>query len=154
MDPSKGKLQSLCTPERKNWLIHFLFNRQEYKDCLKLVEEMQKESDEKSEFLLFMKGLIFRIEGKIQESLEAFKQCHILNPNNVACQKEVAKDLYLLGKQNSAIEVYDAASNLSPNDWQIFYGKALCYSTMRCCEEAIKYAKMALNLHKHELMYF
>ncbi len=88
------KLVALNTIERKNWMIHILFLRQEYKECMKTIDEMLKDSDERSEFLLFMKGLIYRIEGNITESLETFKQCHILNPNNVACQKEVAKDLY------------------------------------------------------------
>ncbi len=48
--------------------------------------------------------------------------------------------------------MYDAALQLSASDWQIYYGKALCYATLRNHEEAIKCAKQALQFHKHELM--
>lgn len=89
----ENRIMSLNSLGQKNWLVHILFNRQEYKECVSLIESMEKETKEKSEFLLFMKGLIYRIEGKISESLELFKQCHILNPNNIDCQKEVGKAL-------------------------------------------------------------
>jgi len=146
------KIMNLNSLGSKNWLIHILFNRQEYKECIQLIDSVEKESKEKSEFLLFMKGLIYRIEGKISESLELFKQCHILSPNNIECQKEIGKALYLLGKHNSAIEVYNAAAQVAPSDWQIHYGKALCLFLMRNNEECIKSAHKALNMHKHELM--
>ena len=87
------KLVAVGALEKKNWLVHILFLRQEYKECLNMIETQTKNSVEKSEFLLFMKGLIYRIEGKIAESLETFKQCHVLNPSNVYCQKEVGKAL-------------------------------------------------------------
>jgi len=88
------KLLTLNTIERKNWMIHVLFMRQEYKECLKMLDAILKSTEEKSEFLFFMKGLIYRIEGRIAESLEIFKQCHTLNPNDVSCQKEIGKALY------------------------------------------------------------
>lgn len=59
----------------------------------------------------------------------------------------------MLGRHNSAIEVYDSALALCPNDWQIYYGKALSYATLRNNDEAIKCGRKALQFHKHELMY-
>jgi Flp pilus assembly protein TadD len=57
-----------------------------------------------------------------------------------------------LGKHQSAIEVYDAALMHTPNDWQLYYGKALSYATLRNNEEAIKCARKALSFHRHESM--
>ncbi len=40
----------------------------------------------------------------------------------------------------------------TPNDWQLYYGKALSYATLRNNEEAIKCARKALSFHRHESM--
>ena len=74
--------------EKSNWLVHLLFIRQEYKECLKFVDELIEESSqnndsERSEYAIYIKALILRIKGNIHESLELFKKCHLLNPNNV-----------------------------------------------------------------------
>jgi len=41
------------------------------------------ESSGKSEYALYAKALILRIKGNINESLELFKKCHLLNPTNI-----------------------------------------------------------------------
>ena len=43
-------------------------------------------------------GLILRQEGKIQESLEQFQVCNILNPNSADNIKQMARSLFLLGR--------------------------------------------------------
>jgi Bardet-Biedl syndrome 4 protein len=60
---------------------------------MKVISEILKNSNGKSEYGLYLKALIHRLEGNIHESLETFKQCHILNPNNIACQKQVGRAL-------------------------------------------------------------
>jgi Bardet-Biedl syndrome 4 protein len=40
-------------------------------------------SSGKSEYGLYLKALIFRVKGNIHESLELFKKCHLLNPQNI-----------------------------------------------------------------------
>lgn len=69
--------------EKMNWLIHILFLRQEYDECLKVIEEMLIESKGKSEYALYAKALVLRIKGNIHESLELFKKCHLLNPTYI-----------------------------------------------------------------------
>jgi len=74
--------------EKSNWLIHILFIRQEYSECLKFLDQLLEESErtadgERSEYALYLKALILRIKGEIHESLELFKKCHLLNPNNI-----------------------------------------------------------------------
>ena len=44
-------------------------------------------------FSLLVQGLILRQEGKIQESLEMFQICNILNPNSADHIKQMARSL-------------------------------------------------------------
>ncbi|XP_030312594.1 Bardet-Biedl syndrome 4 protein-like, partial [Calypte anna] len=64
-----------------------------------------------------VQALIFRLEGKIQESLELFQTCSILNPRSADNLKQVARSLFLLGKHKAAIEVYNEAAKLDEKDW-------------------------------------
>jgi Bardet-Biedl syndrome 4 protein len=66
--------------EKLNWLIHVLFMRQEYDECLRIIEDMLHESKGRSEYALYAKALILRVKGEIHESLALFKKCHMLNP--------------------------------------------------------------------------
>ena len=45
-----------------------------------------------------IQGLILRQEGKIQESLEQFQVCNILNPSSANNIKQMARSLFLLGR--------------------------------------------------------
>jgi len=102
------KDQALNKREKSNWLVHFLFIRQEYQECLKFIDELLQEKDgEKSEYALYLKALILRIKGNIHDSLDLFKKCNQLNPNNIEYLKQFAKSLYLLGKNKEAIQLFD-----------------------------------------------
>ena len=48
-------------------------------------------------------GLILRQEGKIQESLEQFQVCNILNPSSANNIKQMARSLFLLGRHKLGI---------------------------------------------------
>ena len=51
-------------------------------------------------------GLILRQEGKIQESLEQFQVCNILNPNSADNIKQMARSLFLLGRHKLGIWIF------------------------------------------------
>jgi Bardet-Biedl syndrome 4 protein len=68
--------------DKLNWIANILFLRQDFDDCLKIVDQMLQETSGRHEFANYLKALILRIKGKIHESLELFKKCHMLNPNN------------------------------------------------------------------------
>eukprot|EP00352_Strombidinopsis_acuminata_P009431 CAMPEP_0176358750 /NCGR_PEP_ID=MMETSP0126-20121128/15806_1 /TAXON_ID=141414 ORGANISM="Strombidinopsis acuminatum, Strain SPMC142" /NCGR_SAMPLE_ID=MMETSP0126 /ASSEMBLY_ACC=CAM_ASM_000229 /LENGTH=95 /DNA_ID=CAMNT_0017713111 /DNA_START=32 /DNA_END=319 /DNA_ORIENTATION=+ len=72
--------QAINRKDIKNWLMHILFLRQDYDECLKLIEQLLEESDGRSEYATYLKALILRTKGNINESLELFKKCHLLNP--------------------------------------------------------------------------
>ena len=52
-----------------------------------------KSAGSKSEYSIYVKGLIHRFRGEIHESLELFKTCHLLDPNNVTYMKQIARCL-------------------------------------------------------------
>ena len=79
------------------------------------------------EFAVYCKALVFRVEGKIQESLALFQAVTCLNPHNVANLKQVGRSLYLLGNHKAAIQVFEEAEGVSPEDWEICHNKGLCY---------------------------
>uniref|UniRef100_A0A8D0EMM6 Bardet-Biedl syndrome 4 n=1 Tax=Strix occidentalis caurina TaxID=311401 RepID=A0A8D0EMM6_STROC len=112
----------LITPElpileRKNWLIYLLYVRRDYDECKAVIKEQLQESHGLCEYAVYVQALIFRLEGKIQESLELFQTCSILNPRSADNLKQVARSLFLLGKHKAAIEVYNEAAKLDEKDW-------------------------------------
>jgi len=56
------------------------------------------------EYALYVKALILRKKGKINESMELFRSANIIDPNNVCSLKQVARSLYLLGKHKYSID--------------------------------------------------
>ncbi len=114
-----------------------LFLRQEFEECLKLVDQMLEDSHGRSEYATYLKALILRIKGKIHESLELFKRCHMLNPGNPDYLKQFGRSLYLLGRHKAAIEVFDECLNLQKTDWEIYFYNGLSYKFLRVYEESI-----------------
>lgn len=60
--------QALNKREASNWLIHILFIRQDYTECIKFIDELLVESERKndsqrSEYAIYLKALVLRIKG-------------------------------------------------------------------------------------------
>ena len=79
--------------ERKNWLINLLYLRQEYEQCKEIVEQQLRECHGMCEFAIYVKALIMRQEGKVQESLALFQAVICLNPHNALNLKQVGRSL-------------------------------------------------------------
>lgn len=60
---------------------------------------------------------MFRQEGKIQESFDMFQACAMMNPKNASYLKQIARSLFLLGKSKTAVDVFNEAAKLTPDDW-------------------------------------
>jgi tetratricopeptide (TPR) repeat protein len=119
--------------EKKNWLIHLHFSRQEYDDCLKVIEEQLKAANGLCEYPVYVKALIRRQQGRIQESLQLFQAATCLNPHSATNLKQVGRSLFLLGKHKSAIDVYNEAEKLAPDDWELWHSKGLSYMYLVRC---------------------
>merc|ERR1719409_1624296 len=109
--------------EKKNWLINLHYVRQEFKESMEVIEEQLKESNGMCEYAIYVKALIKRQEGQVQESLQLFQAATCINPHNVYNLKQVGRSLYLLGKHRGAIDVYDEAWKVAPDDWEIWHNK-------------------------------
>ncbi|KAG2471266.1 BBS4 protein, partial [Polypterus senegalus] len=132
--PRSKKVQELPILERRNWLIHLHYIQKDYETCKAIIKEQLQEAQGTCEYAVYVQALIFRLEGKIQESLELFQTCAILNPQSSDNLKQVARSLFLLGKHKAAIEVYNDAAKLN-QDW---------------ASEQLNYA---LQLNKHDLTF-
>ena len=78
-----------------------MYTRHEYDSCLAAIEAQLSETNGMSEYPLYIKGLIRRQQGAIQESLELFQAATALDPHNMANLKQVGRSLYLLGKHKA-----------------------------------------------------
>ncbi|XP_061404733.1 Bardet-Biedl syndrome 4 protein [Lethenteron reissneri] len=137
--------------ERRNWLIHQHYVRKDYDTCKVIIKEQLQESQGMCEYAVYVQALIFRLEGKIQESLELFQTCAILNPQNAENLKQVARSLFLLGKHKAAIEVYNEAAKMNERDWEISHNQGVCYMYLKDYEKAKECLNSALQCSRHDL---
>mmetsp|Transcript_10287 Transcript_10287/g.19430 ORF Transcript_10287/g.19430 Transcript_10287/m.19430 type:complete len:437 (+) Transcript_10287:32-1342(+) len=138
---------------KRNGQIHQLYVRQEYTDCLKLIEIQLKECRGQCEYPIYVKALIRRQQGCIQESLQLFQAATCLNPHNISNLKQVGRSLYLLGKWKSAIEVYDEAQRIGIDDWEVWHNKGLCHLYLKKYSHAIECFKQANSIQRHDSTY-
>eukprot|EP00051_Salpingoeca_urceolata_P013722 m.173628 g.173628 ORF g.173628 m.173628 type:complete len:481 (-) comp17874_c0_seq2:36-1478(-) len=139
--------------ERRNWLIHLAYVRQDFETCEKLVQAQLTESHGLCEFALYVQGLIVRQRGQIQQSLDLFQQAMHLNPNNIEYAKQVARSLFLMGRHLAALEVYEQTADLGLKDWHIFHNQGVCHSHLGNFGAAEKCFREALALYKHDNTY-
>lgn len=145
------KAPELPSLERRNWLIHLHYVRKEYEVCKRIIKQQLAESHSMCEYANYVQGLILRQEGKIQESLEQFQVCNILNPNSSDNIKQMARSLFLLGRHKLAIEAYKQAENRAEQgDWEISHNLGVCYLYLKEFDEAKVMLSTALEQGKHE----
>ncbi|KAJ9508090.1 hypothetical protein QJQ45_021437 [Haematococcus lacustris] len=143
-------MSAVQTLQKKNYKINQLYVRQDFDECLKLIEEVLRDTENLSEFALFVKALIKRQQGQIQESLQLFQQATTINPHNVANLKQVGRSLYLLGKHKAGIDVYEEASKIGAPDWEIMHNKGLCLMYLKQYERAVECFRVAVDIQPHD----
>ena len=138
--------------QKDNWRIHHLYVRGEYEECLKVIETQLSLCKGSSEYALYVKALIKRQQGNIQESLQLFQAAACINPRNIANLKQVGRSLYLLAKHRAAIDVYEVAANLEDGakDWEIWHNKGLCNMYLKNYDEAVQCFKKANSIQRHD----
>ncbi|XP_007056524.1 Bardet-Biedl syndrome 4 protein isoform X2 [Chelonia mydas] len=151
--PRPRKVPELPILERRNWLIHLHYICKDYDACKIAIKEQLHETQGMCEYAVYVQALIFRLEGKIQESLELFQTCSILNPQSADNLKQVARSLFLLGKHKAAIEVYNEAAKLNQKDWEICHNLGVCYMYLKHFNKAKDQLNDALQLNRHDLTY-
>ncbi|XP_047395130.1 Bardet-Biedl syndrome 4 protein isoform X1 [Sciurus carolinensis] len=139
--------------EKQNWLIHLHYIQKDYEACKAIIKEQLQETQGLCEYAIYVQALIFRLEGNIQESLELFQTCAILNPQCADNLKQVARSLFLLGKHKAATEVYNEAAKLNQKDWEICHNLGVCYIYLKQFNKAQDQLHNALQLNRHDLTY-
>jgi len=79
--------------EKKNWLISLLYVRQEFKECMEVVEEQLRESNGMCEYAIYVKALIKRQEGQVQESLQLLQAATCISPLNFYNLKQIGRSM-------------------------------------------------------------
>ncbi|XP_011138957.1 Bardet-Biedl syndrome 4 protein [Harpegnathos saltator] len=137
--------------ESRNWLLHRHYTRHEYNACKLLIEQELSKSDG-HEYANYLKGLILRKEGKIQDSLDCFQTAYNVNSTNVDNVKQIAKSLLIMGSHQRAIDAYTEAEKISAlPDWEIYYGLGEAYVKLNQLQEAKKCLKRSAELTRNEL---
>jgi Bardet-Biedl syndrome 4 protein len=139
--------------EKRNWLIHLLYVRQDFHDCIAIIEEQLSECKGLCEYAIYVKALIKRANGELQESLTLFQAATVLNPHNVANLKQVGRALYLLGKHKAASDIYEEAKSYSEEDWEICHNMGLCYLYLKNYDRAEECFIKANVIQRHDSTY-
>ncbi|KAH0619914.1 hypothetical protein JD844_014339 [Phrynosoma platyrhinos] len=148
-----GRVPDLPILEKRNWLIHLYYIHKDYDSCKIAIKEQLQETHGMCEYAVYVQALIFRLEGKIHESLELFQTCAILKPRSADNLKQVARSLFLLGKHKAAIEVYNDAAQHNQKDWEICHNLGVCYMQLKYFNKAKDQLNHALQLNRHDLTY-
>lgn len=152
---ARKKGSTFAPLEKRNWLIHLLYVKKDYLRCMKLIDEQIEVTKSKCEYPLYVKGLILRSQGEVQNSLKLFQQCHQINPSNSDNMKQIGKSLILLGRHKSAIECYNASMKLNQEekDWEISQALGVCYQFLKQPEKAEHHFNEALSLSRHVITF-
>jgi Bardet-Biedl syndrome 4 protein len=93
----------------------------EWDECLAAIERQLQQSAF-CEYPLYVKALIYRQRGRIQESFALFQTATCLNPHSANNLIQVGHSLALLGKHKQAIAVYAEATKTAQQQWQAAKG--------------------------------
>ncbi|EKG03932.1 BBS4-like protein 4, putative [Trypanosoma cruzi] len=141
--------------ERRNWLIHQFYVRQEYADCLNVIETQLQESGGVCEYALYVKGLLKRRTGELTESFNLFQAAMLINPQNPANRRQVAQALFFLGRHRAAIDMFHDVERLCEakgmgNDWVIQYSIGICYIYLKDYQKAEAAFVNSITIQNHD----
>ncbi|KAG5317502.1 BBS4 protein, partial [Pseudoatta argentina] len=148
-----NRAPDIAAIESRNWLLHRHYTRHEYSACKLLIEQELMKSNG-HEYANYLKGLILRKEGRIQDSLDCFQTAYNVNSTNIDNVKQIAKSLLIMGSHKRAIDAYAEAEKISIlPDWEIYHGlgKLFAYVKLNQLQEGKKYFKRSTELTKSEL---
>ncbi|CCI40533.1 unnamed protein product [Albugo candida] len=135
----------------KNWLIHRLYLRQEYEECMELIEEVMTSSQGLSEYPIYVKALILRHYGKVEQSLQLFQAISCLNPGNKENIKQIGRSLLLLGKHANAIKIFkEVLTQEKAEDWRVHLNIGTCFTFLKQFDNAIQSFQRANAISRHD----
>jgi Bardet-Biedl syndrome 4 protein len=148
--PQKQHNMQSVIRERQNWYIHLCFTRKDYQECMTAIEEQLRASKGQSEYALYVKALVMRHQGRIEESLTTFQAALCLNPTSINNLKQVGRSLFLLGKHKNALDVFSEAEKLSPEDREVFHSQGMCFLYLKQYDNAVEAFETANSIQRYE----
>ena len=136
--------------DRMNWYIHYCYTHKNFNECLRAIEEQLSLTHGQAEYPLYIKALILRQQGKIEESLTTFQAALVINPLNVNNLKQVGRSLYLLGRHRTALSIFDEAENMASEDRDIWHSKGMCHYYLKQYDDAIECFNTANSIQRNE----
>lgn len=120
---------------------------QDFEKCLDLIEECAADGHgSQAYFSVFVKAMILRQQGKVSESLKTLEHAVRLDPENPQNLKQVGRSLYLLGRHNIAIDVYNEAQKSDGQDWELLHDKGLCYLCLKQLDQCAPRLQCTLRM--------
>lgn len=123
-EPSTAKWKpnfELQNFEASNALLHRLYVQGDYVGCKSLIGEMLEQSSNQSEFAFYMRGVIARTEGELEEALSWFNKALTVSANATAYLVHIGRVYFLMGNHTLAVENLERAVKSNPNDSKAYY---------------------------------
>lgn len=140
----------MAARDRSNWYIHLCYTRKNFPECLRKIDETLAACNGQAEYPLYVKALILRQQGRIEDSLANFQAALCLNPMNVNNLKQVGRSLYLLGRHRTALSIFEQAEELASEDREIWHSKGMCHFYLKQYDLAIECYNTANSIQRHE----
>lgn len=138
----------------EHYRIHKLYSRGDHDECLALIEQcVGRPNSAPLRYPIFVKAMILRQQGHINESLRVLEHSVRLDPGNAQNLKQVGCSLHLLGKHKVALEVYEEALTSDPTNWELWHGKGLCLAALKQLSKAQEAFRQALRMEPQECTY-
>ncbi|VDM77595.1 unnamed protein product [Strongylus vulgaris] len=118
-EPSAPKWKpnfELINLEASNALLYRLYIQGDYVGCKSLIGEMLEQCSNQSEYAFYMRGVIARAEGELEEALTWFNKALAISPTSTTYLRNIGRVYFLLGNHTQAVEYLEKAIKGNPND--------------------------------------
>lgn len=139
--------------DASNGIIYQMFASRRFDECLSLIEQQLAATFNLSFYPLLIKGLVFRCQGKLNESLQTFQKLARLDPTRVSVLKQLALALSFSKKHEKAIELLKKTLQYAGKDEEVYASLGLAHSLCGDYDTASKFYRSALECGKSPLTY-
>ncbi|KAL0233740.1 hypothetical protein PCE1_002246 [Barthelona sp. PCE] len=130
-----------------NHRIQLLYNNHEFTECQRLIDTVLKENP-LSSFARHIQALIYRHQGKVNDSVELFASV-VENSGNYDSKYHYARSLYLQGRLDDALEMLKECMRERDNDAQVMHYAGVCSVRLSNNSDAIEFFKRSIKLSHH-----
>ncbi|KAK6732351.1 hypothetical protein RB195_016626 [Necator americanus] len=107
--------------ESSNALLYRLYVQGDYIGCKSLIGEMLEQSSNQSEYAFYMRGIIARVEGELEDALSWFKKALEISANSTTYLVNIGRVYFLMGNHTLAVEYLEKAVKGNPSDSKAYY---------------------------------